>query len=60
MTIEPGSDLDIGHALGRVEDHPCPLHITPRRRDLTSAALKLIALVTAQLDPVTARPGHDH
>jgi hypothetical protein len=47
MTIEPGGDLGIGHALGRVEDHPCPLHITPRRRDLTSAPLKRIALVTA-------------
>jgi hypothetical protein len=60
MTIEPGGDLRVGHSLSGLEDHPCPLNITPRRRDPTRAPLKLIALVTAQIDPIAAGPGHDH
>ena len=59
MAVQAGRDLDIGHPLGRVEDHPRPLHITPRRRDLPRTTLELLALVSAQLDHVAARPGHD-
>jgi hypothetical protein len=60
MAIQTGSDLDIGHPLGRIEDHPRTLHVTPRRRDLTRATLELVALVSAQLNPVAAGPGHNH
>ncbi|MCA1678720.1 MAG: hypothetical protein LC790_20750 [Actinobacteria bacterium] len=59
MTVQAGSNLDIGHAFGRVEDHPRALHITPRRRDLSRATLKLVALVSAELDHVATGPGHD-
>jgi hypothetical protein len=60
MAVQAGGDLDVGHALGRVKDHPRALHITPRRRDLARTPLKLITLVSAQLDHVAAGPGHDH
>jgi hypothetical protein len=59
MAVQPGGDLRVGHTLGRIEKHPRALHITPRRGHLTCAALKLITLLSAQLDPIAARPGHD-
>jgi hypothetical protein len=58
MAIEPGGDLDIGHPLGRVEDHPRALHITPRCRDLPRTTLELATLNSAQLDHLAAGPGH--
>jgi hypothetical protein len=58
MAIQPGGDLDIGHPAGRIQDHPRALHVPPRRRDLPRTALKLVALISAQLDHVAARPGH--
>jgi hypothetical protein len=60
MTIQASGDLDIGHPLSRIEDHPRALHVTPRRRDLPRTTLKLTALVSAQLDHVAAGAGHDH
>jgi hypothetical protein len=60
MAIRACGDLDIGHPLGRVEDHPRALHLTPRRRRLTRATLELVALVSAQLDPAAAAPGTNH
>jgi len=60
MAVQARSDLDIGHLLGRIQDHPRALHIPPRRRDLARAALELVALVSAQLDHIAAGPGHDH
>src|SRR4051794_13447269 len=59
MAVQPRGDLHVGHPLGRIKDHPRSLHITPRRRDLPRATLELVALVSAQLDHVAARPGHD-
>jgi hypothetical protein len=59
MAVQTRGDLDIGHPLGRVEDHPRALNITPRRCDLPRATLELVALASAQLDHVAAGPGHD-
>jgi hypothetical protein len=60
MTVQPSGNLDVRHSLGRIQDHPRPLHITPRRRDLTRATLELVALLSAQLDHEAAGPGHNH
>jgi hypothetical protein len=60
MAIQASGDLDVSHPLGRIEDHPRTLHGTPRRRDLPRTTLELVALLSAQLDHVAARPGHDH
>jgi hypothetical protein len=60
MAVQPGGDLLVGHTLGGIENHPRALNITPRGGYLTRAALTLIALLSAQLDPIAARPGHDH
>jgi hypothetical protein len=59
MTVQTGSDLDVGHPRGRIPDRPRALHIPPRRRDLPRTTLKLVALPGAQLR-VAARPGRDH
>jgi len=40
----------VGHALGRVEAQPSPVHTAPRHRRGACAALKLDALVSAQRD----------
>jgi len=60
MAIQASGDLDVGQPLGRIEHHPRALHIPPRGRDLPPTTLKLVALVSAQLDHVAAGPGHDH
>src|SRR5215213_5884125 len=60
MAIQARGDLDIGQPLGRIKDHPCALHVTPRRRDLPRATLKLLTLLSAQLDHEATGPGHDH
>src|SRR4051812_44144730 len=57
MAIQASGDLDVSHPLGRVEDHPRPLHVTPRRRDFPRTTLELVALLSAQLDHVAAPPG---
>jgi hypothetical protein len=60
MAVQARRDLDIGQPRGRIENHPRALHITPRRRYLPRATLKLIALLSAQLDHEATDPRHDH
>jgi hypothetical protein len=60
VTIQAGADLDVSHPLSRIQDHPRALHVTPWRRHLPRATLKLVALLSAQLDHEAAGPGHDH
>jgi hypothetical protein len=60
MAVEPGSDLRVLRALGGIEDHPRPLHLTPGRRHRPRPPLKLNALLAAQLDHMAAPPRHDH
>ena len=57
--VQPCSDVDVLHPLGRVENHPRPLDSTERKRDRARPTLKLHPLLVGKLDHMLASPGHD-
>jgi len=60
MAIDAHRDLLVLQALGGVEDQPRPLHIPKRQRRRLRSPLELGPFLSRQLDPITARPGHEN
>jgi hypothetical protein len=58
-TVQPGRDIDVLHPVGRVENHPRPLHRSERQRDRARLSLKLSPLLLGELDHLGADPRHD-
>ena len=58
--VQPRGDVDVLHPVGRVEDHPRPLHHPERQRDRDRPPLKLNPLGFAELNRHRAGPGRVH
>jgi hypothetical protein len=58
--IKPRCDLGVVQPLGGIEHDPRPLHILKRQLLRARGPREHLALILAELDPVTRRTRHRH
>jgi hypothetical protein len=57
--VQPSRDIDVLHPVGRVENHPRPLHRPERQRDRARPPFELSPFLLAEFDHQSAGSRHD-